>query len=90
VCLGVRFRGFVAVMLGVSGMAMRDLCVMGGLFDRSRFMMLGGFAMMFRGLFVMLGGLSVMFCDLGCGGGHSLILPIAPKFKAFEDYIEGI
>ena len=66
-------RGFVAVMLGVRGMARRDLRVMGALFDRSRFMMLGGFAMMFGGFFVMLSGLSVVFCNFGCGSGHSLI-----------------
>jgi hypothetical protein len=68
--LGVRFRGFVGVMFGVRSMARRDLGVMGGLFDGSRFMMLGGLAMMFGGLLVVLSGLGVVFCNLRCRGGH--------------------
>ena len=56
VLLGMSLRGFIGVILGVSGMARRDLRVMGALFDPSRFMMFGGFLVMRSGLFVMLGG----------------------------------
>jgi hypothetical protein len=73
VILGMRLRGFIGVMLGVSGMARRDLRVMGALFDRSRFMMFGGFLVMLSGLFVMLGGLGVVFRNLGCCNGHLLV-----------------
>jgi hypothetical protein len=66
VLLGMSLRGFI----GVSGMARRDLRVMGALFDRSRFMMFGGFLVMLSGLFVMLGGLGVVFRNLGCRSGH--------------------
>jgi hypothetical protein len=37
-------------------MALRNLRVMGALFDRSSFVMLGGFLVMLSGFFVMLGG----------------------------------
>jgi hypothetical protein len=70
VLLGMSLRGFIGVILGVSGMARRDLRVMGALFDRSRFMMFGGFLVMLSGLFVMLGGLGVVFRNLGCRSGH--------------------
>jgi hypothetical protein len=71
VMLGMSLRRFIGVMLGVHGMALRNLRVMGTLFDRSRSMMLGGFLMMLSGLFVMLGGLGVVFCNLGWCNGHS-------------------
>jgi hypothetical protein len=68
VMLGMSLRGFIGVIFGLHGMALRNLRVMGALFDRSSFMMLGGFLVMLRGLFVMLGGLGVVFCNLGCSG----------------------
>jgi hypothetical protein len=61
--LGMSLRGFIGVILGVHGMALRNLRVMGALFDRSRSIMLGGFLMM-------LGGLGVVFCNLGWCNGH--------------------
>jgi hypothetical protein len=69
--LGMSLRGFIGVILGVHGMALRDLRVMGTLFGRSRSMMLGGFLMMLSGPFVMLSGLGVVFCNLGWCNGHS-------------------
>ncbi len=69
--LGMRLRGFFGVVLGVLRMALRNLRVMGALFGRSRFMMLGGFLMMLGGLFMMLGGLSVVFSNL-CWSSHKL------------------
>jgi hypothetical protein len=68
--LGMSLRGFIGVILGVHGMALRNLRVMGALFDRSRSIMLDGFLMMLSGLFVMLGGLGVVFCNLGWRNGH--------------------
>ena len=71
--LGVRLGGFLGVMLGVRGVARRDLRVMRGLLDRSRLMMLRGFVMVLGRLFVMLGGLGVVLGDLGCSGGHGWV-----------------
>jgi hypothetical protein len=68
VMLGMSLRGFAGVMLGIHGMALRNLRVMGTLFDRSSFVMLGGFLVMVGGLFVMLSGLGVVFCNLGFSG----------------------
>jgi hypothetical protein len=73
VMLGMSLRGFIGVILGVHGMALRNLRVMGALFDRSRSIMLGGFLMMLSGLFVMLGGLGVVFCNLGWCNGHCCV-----------------
>ena len=42
VLLGMSLRGFFGVMLGEHGIALPNLRVMGALFDRSSFMMLGG------------------------------------------------
>ena len=70
--LGMSLRGFVGVIFGLHGMALRNLRVMSALFDRSSSMMLGGFLVMLSGLFVMLSGLGVMFCNLGCSGHCSL------------------
>jgi hypothetical protein len=44
--------------------------VMSGLLDRSRFVVLGGFAMVLRGFVMMLSSLGVVFCDLGFACGH--------------------
>jgi hypothetical protein len=69
--LGMSLRGFIGVIFGVHRMALSNLRVVGALFDRSRFMVLGGFLIMLSGLFVMLGGLGVVFCDLGWCNCHS-------------------
>ena len=68
--LGMSLRGFLEMILRVHGVAVRNLRVMGALFDRSRFMMPGGFLMMLSSFLVMMGGLSVVFCNLGCRNGH--------------------
>ena len=69
--LDMSLRGFVGVMLGKHGMPVRNLRVMGALFDRSSFMMLCGFLVMLSGLFVMQGGLGVVFCNRGFSGHWS-------------------
>jgi hypothetical protein len=72
VMLGMSLRSFVGVVLGMHGMALRNLRVMSALFDRSSFVMLGGFLVMLGGLFVMLSGLGVVFCNLGFSGHCSI------------------
>ena len=53
--------GFVGVMLGVGVMAMRDMGMVAGLFMISCGVMLGGGAMLFRGMLVMFCGFQMMF-----------------------------
>jgi hypothetical protein len=60
VVLGVKFSRFVAVMLGVEVVGMRDMRVVGGLLVVAVLVRLGGFAMMFCGVLVVLRGLVVM------------------------------
>lgn len=59
--VGVVLSGFRAMMLGVQGMAVRDLCVMGALFVVACFMVLSRLLVMFRGGFMMAGSLAMMF-----------------------------
>ena len=61
---GVMTARLGVVMLGVAGMAVRGVGVVRRLFVVAGFVMLGGFAVMFRGMLVMLGGLVVMI-DVG-------------------------
>jgi hypothetical protein len=84
VMLGMSLSCFVRMMLCVHGMALRDLRVMGALFDRSGCMMLGSFLVMLSSLFVMLGGLGVVFCNLGCSGHCSLPSHFAQFWSATE------
>jgi hypothetical protein len=64
VMLGVSLCSFGGVLLGVRGMAMRDQCVMGSLFDRTSFGVFGGFLMVLRSRFMMLSSELVVFCNL--------------------------
>ncbi len=64
------FRGFFLVIPSVRGMAKRHLRMIGTLFDRTSFVVLGGFAMVLRGRFMMLSSLGVVFCNLRFGSGH--------------------
>ena len=58
--LGVMAAGLVVVLFGVAGVAMGGVGVMGRLLVIAGFVMLGGFAVMFRRMFVVFGGLVVM------------------------------
>jgi hypothetical protein len=82
VMLGVSLRGFLGVMRGMRGMAMRHHRVMGSLFNRSRLVVLGGFAMVLCGRFMMLGSADMMFCNFGCSHcsfpSHSVQFEVAP------------
>ena len=68
VMLGVMAAGLGMMFLGVAGVAMRAVRVMGRFFVIAGFMMLGGFAMMFRRVLVVFSGL-VMVLD-ACVVGH--------------------
>ena len=54
---GVMAAGFDMMMFGVTGVAMRAVGVVRGLFVIAGFMMLGGFAVMLRCMLVMFGSL---------------------------------
>ena len=60
---GVGFRRFVVMFFRVSGMRMRDDCMMRGLFMFAVFVAPGRFPMMLGGLFVMFGGGGMMLGD---------------------------
>jgi hypothetical protein len=65
VVIGVVLGGFFGVMIRVCAVAVRDVGVVAGLFVISRLMMLGGGAMVLRGVLVMLGCFEVVlvaFC----------------------------
>jgi hypothetical protein len=68
--LGMGFRSLLLVIPGVRAMAICHLRVMSGLLDRSRIVVLGGFAMVLSGFVMMLSSLGVVFCDLGFACGH--------------------
>jgi hypothetical protein len=59
--IGVRLGGFTRVMIGVAMMRVSEMGVMGGRLVTGVVAVLGGFAMMFRGLIVVVGGGFVMF-----------------------------
>jgi hypothetical protein len=59
--LGVRFRRFVSVMLGVKIMRAGKMRMVAGGLVRAARRMFRGFAMMMRRVFVMLGRMFVMF-----------------------------
>jgi hypothetical protein len=63
VLVGVGFRGFTIVVMGVFLMPSCRLCVMRGLFVVAGFVLLRGFLMMMRSLCVMLGRLTMV---VGC------------------------
>ena len=65
--VGMRLGRFVAVMLGVQVVRMREMSVMAGRFMIGALGVLGGFAMMMRGALMMLRGELVMF-----GGAFSV------------------
>jgi hypothetical protein len=60
VMLGVMAAGLDMMMFGMAGVPVRAVRVMGCLFVVTGFVMLGGFAMMFRGVLVVLGSLVMM------------------------------
>jgi hypothetical protein len=72
--LGVMLARLAGVMGGVRGMAVRRMGVVGGLLVRVRFVVLGGFAMVFGGVLVMLGRGVVMLYDLVFG--HDVLHPL--------------
>ena len=60
VMLGVVTARLVMMMLGMAGVTMRGMSMVGRLFVIAGLMVLGGFAVVLRGVFVMLGGLVMM------------------------------
>jgi hypothetical protein len=62
--LGMSLCSFGGVLLGLRGMAMRDQCVMGSLFDRTSLGVFGGFLMVLRSRVMMLSSELVVFCNL--------------------------
>jgi hypothetical protein len=83
--MGVQLGGFGGVVLGMGAMARGGVGMMGGGFRLVFFIMLGGFAMMVRGLFVMLGGVVMMLAGgvLVRHWGISLVAP-APSWRGWE------
>jgi hypothetical protein len=73
--VGMMFRGFGGMMLGMDTMPLRDMRVMPGFFVVARLVMLCRLAMMFRREFVMLRGRFVMFgfgfAGHGCSPLHA-------------------
>ena len=65
--MGVKLRGFRAVMGGMSAMAGRRVRMMRGGFDLFFFVMFGGHAVMMRRFFMMIGGRMMM------GAGRMLV-----------------
>jgi hypothetical protein len=63
VVLGVRLGGFAGVVHGEVMMTVGHVRVMPGLVVITGLVVLGGFAMMPRGVLVMGGGVGVMICD---------------------------
>lgn len=66
VLAGVMFGRLFGVMSRVQMMSVRDVRVMCGLFMLADLVMLGGFAMMARGMFVMLSRFVMVFCPFVC------------------------
>jgi len=61
--LGVGFRGFRSVMLGMHSMAVRCHCMVRSLFSCSGFVVFGRFVVVFRGRLMMLGCALMMLCN---------------------------
>ena len=60
VMLGMRLAGFGGMVMGVMAVARRGVGMMGRGLGILVFIMLGGFAVMMRGLFVVIGGVVMM------------------------------
>ena len=76
VMLGVRFRRFDGVVLGVVRVAVGGVGMVRGLFVIAGFVMFGGFLVMVSRFFVVFSGLVMMFC---CFFGHSGNPPHRPN-----------
>jgi hypothetical protein len=80
--LGVGFRGFRSVMLGMHSVAVCCHCMVRSLFSRSGFVVFGRLVVVFRGRLMMLGCALMMLCNFGCGSSHRIFLLNSSNVRA--------